>query len=87
MFGKISLRRKRMTQEKIACYNETIPYISKQLDNFKAEMMASQSALLAQGFLKFDADRLSALLQSVIATINSEQVVDRPETHPHPVES
>ncbi len=68
------------------CYNETIPYISKQLDNFKEEMMASQSALLAQGFLEFDADRLAGLLESIAKTIRAEHVIDRPETHPHPVE-
>lgn len=69
------------------CYNETMPYIEKQLENFKAEMFASQSALLAQGFLEFDANRLAGLLEAMAKTIKAESVIDRPETHPHPVES
>ena len=66
-------------------YNETIPYVKKQVEHFITEMEATQSALLAQGFLEFDANRLASVLDSIKNTIMSEKPVDRPETHPHPV--
>ncbi|HUU64119.1 MAG TPA: hypothetical protein VMX96_09430 [Dehalococcoidia bacterium] len=67
-------------------YNDTIPYIFQMLENIKTEIKASQSAMLAHGFLEFDAQRIASELESVKSTILNEKPIDLPETHPHPAE-
>lgn len=74
-----------MAEEK-AVYNETVGYVLAQLANIEVEIESSQSALLASGFLPFDAARIISELTAVISTISNEKPIDYPETHPHPVE-
>jgi len=68
-------------------YNRTAKYVIDQLNDFIAEIRASQSALLASGFLEFDGRRFASICDSVRTTVTTEKPVDYPEVHPHPVES
>jgi len=63
--------------------NADIPHVAKKIGYFIDEMNASQSALLAEGFLPFDAERLAVYLEQIAAFIRHAKVADRPETHPH----
>lgn len=74
-----------MTEDKIV-HNETLGYVLKQMANIEEEMVACQSALLASGFLEFDANRLASELNAIVSTLLNEKPVDYPETHPHPVD-
>lgn len=71
-----------MSDEKTV-YNETIPYVEKEVEHFVTELRASQSALLARGFLGFDEARLASILEGIKEVLKITPV-DRPETHPHP---
>lgn len=72
-----------MTEKVI--YNRTAKYVIDQLNDFITEIEASQSALLASGFLDFDGNRFASICDSVKTTVTTEKPVDFPEIHPHPV--
>ena len=69
-----------------ALHNRTVKYVLDQLSDVETEMRASQSSMLASGFLEFDAGRFESELLAMIETIKNEKPIDYPETHPHPVE-
>ncbi|MGB7531823.1 MAG: hypothetical protein WA977_02440 [Halobacteriota archaeon] len=68
-----------------AMYNRTAKYVIDQLDDLITEIKASQSALLASGFLAFDGARFASICESIKTTVTTEKPVDFPEVHPHPV--
>lgn len=71
--------------EEKALYNRTAKYVVDQLKDFEEEVKASQSALLASGFLDFDGARFASICDSIKNTVTSEKPVDFPEVHPHPI--
>lgn len=62
--------------------NETMVYVLTLLKRVELEMLASQSAGLAVGFLDFDANRFCAELERIKKTVETEKPEDYPETHP-----
>jgi len=66
-------------------YNRTAKYVIDQLNDFVTEIKSSQSALLASGFLDFDANRFASMCDSIKTTVTTEKPIDFPEVHPHPV--
>jgi hypothetical protein len=55
------------------------------VNDFVTEITSSQSALLASGFLDFDANRFASMCNSIKTTVTTEKPIDFPEVHPHPV--
>ena len=62
--------------------NETVKYGLAMLKRTEIEMIASQSARLAMGFLEFDVTRFVSELKEVIRVLETSKPVDYPETHP-----
>ena len=64
-------------------YNRTAKYVIDQLEDLVSEIRASQSALLASGFLDFDGARFASVCDSIKTSVTTEKPIDFPETHPH----
>lgn len=62
--------------------NETVKYTLAMLKRTEKEMIASQSARLAMGFLEFDVTRFVSELKETIRVLETSNPVDYPETHP-----
>lgn len=74
-----------MAEEKVL-YNRTAKLVIDQLEDFIVEVRASQSSMLASGFLDFDGNRFASICDAIKNTVTSEKPIDFPEIHPHPAE-
>ena len=62
--------------------NETVRYAVAVLRRMETEIVESQSARLAMGFLDFDRKRTLAQMQALKDMMLASDPVDLPETHP-----
>jgi len=62
--------------------NETIKYTVAVLRRMETELVKSQSARLAMGFLDFDRKRTIVQMQALKDMMSASDPVDLPETHP-----
>jgi hypothetical protein len=62
--------------------NETVKYTVAVLRRIELELVKSQSAKLAMGFLGFDRDRTIVQMEAIKAMMLASDPVDLPETHP-----
>ena len=62
--------------------NETVKYTVAVLRRIETELVKSQSARLALGFLDFDRKRTIVQMQALKDMMLASDPVDLPETHP-----
>lgn len=62
--------------------NETVKYAIAVLRRIETELVKSQSARLAMGFLDFDRKRTIVEMQALKDMMLASDPVDLPETHP-----
>ena len=62
--------------------NETVKYTVAVLRRMETELVKSQSARLAMGFLDFDRKRTVVQMQALKDMMLASDPVDLPETHP-----
>ena len=62
--------------------NETVKYAVAVLRRMETELVMSQSARLALGFLDFDRQRTVVQMQALKDMMLASDPVDLPETHP-----
>ena len=69
-----------MTLENIS--NETVKFSVAILKRIETELVKSQSARLAMGFLEFDRQRTIVEMEALKKMLLASDPVDLPETHP-----
>ena len=62
--------------------NETVKYTVAVLRRIEIELVKSQSARLAMGFLDFDRERTIVQMEAIKSMMLASNPVDLPETHP-----
>ena len=69
-----------MTMENVS--NETVKYCVAILRRIETELVMSQSARLAMGYLDFDRQRTLVEMEALKKVMLASDPVDLPETHP-----
>lgn len=62
--------------------NESVKYCVAVLKRIEVELIKSQSARLAMGFLDFDKERIVVEMKALKDMLEASSPVDLPETHP-----